>query len=142
MKLVKTFCDLKLNYCQVSSLYADEDSVSESPGPLAEEACSRAGGMCLPESECPAGRLNPKKGLCPMQQSAGIECCHSLQRVGNSNRCHSTTLDHNFKSGANGRTANVGLLVNCLLDLHNGYEEELKEAELEEGKLEEHEEDE
>jgi hypothetical protein len=41
-----------------------------------EEACARAGGICLPEKECPIGRLNPKRGLCPLQQEAGVECCH------------------------------------------------------------------
>ncbi|GFG40515.1 hypothetical protein Cfor_07579 [Coptotermes formosanus] len=43
-----------------------------------EEPCSRAGGICLPEKECPAGHLNPKTGLCPLQQEAGVECCHGV----------------------------------------------------------------
>jgi len=41
-----------------------------------EEACARAGGICLPEKEGPTGYLSPKRGLCPSQQEAGVECCH------------------------------------------------------------------
>lgn len=41
-----------------------------------EEACALAGGICLPEKECPTGHLSPKRGLCPLQQEAGVECCH------------------------------------------------------------------
>lgn len=41
-----------------------------------EETCVRAGGICLPEKECPTGHLNPERGLCPLQQEAGVECCH------------------------------------------------------------------
>ena len=41
-----------------------------------EEACARAGGICLPEKECPTDHLSPKRGLCPSQQEAGVECCH------------------------------------------------------------------
>lgn len=43
-----------------------------------EKACARAGGMCLPKKECPTGQLNPTRGLCPLQQEAGVECCHGL----------------------------------------------------------------
>ncbi|KAJ9591310.1 hypothetical protein L9F63_002160, partial [Diploptera punctata] len=42
-----------------------------------EEPCSKAGGICLPENQCPTGRLSSRRGLCPTQQSAGVECCHS-----------------------------------------------------------------
>ncbi|XP_021917952.1 uncharacterized protein LOC110828997 [Zootermopsis nevadensis] len=43
-----------------------------------EEPCSRAGGICLPEKECPVDHLSPKRGLCPEQQKEGVECCHGL----------------------------------------------------------------
>ncbi|KAF4531515.1 hypothetical protein B566_EDAN004111 [Ephemera danica] len=41
-----------------------------------EEPCLRGGGTCLPEIECPHGKLSDTRGLCPQQQSLGIECCH------------------------------------------------------------------
>ncbi|XP_069700945.1 U-scoloptoxin(19)-Sm1a-like [Periplaneta americana] len=43
-----------------------------------EEPCSREGGICLPADECPRGQLSLKKGLCPLQQASGVECCHGL----------------------------------------------------------------
>lgn len=41
-----------------------------------EEQCLRGGGTCLPEIECPHGSLSQQRGLCPMQQKLGVECCH------------------------------------------------------------------
>jgi len=41
-----------------------------------ETPCLKSGGTCLPEIECPVGNLSAEKGLCPNQQSLGVECCH------------------------------------------------------------------
>ncbi|XP_066941165.1 uncharacterized protein [Macrobrachium rosenbergii] len=40
-----------------------------------EEPCSSEGGICGLESYCPAQDRFPEKGLCPMQQEKGVECC-------------------------------------------------------------------
>lgn len=36
-------------------------------------ACKSQGGLCMAKSDCPAGKLSEKSGLCT---SAGMECCH------------------------------------------------------------------
>ena len=46
---------------------------------LMELECGKVGGMCLPASECPEGSLSEPRGLCPKQQSSGIECCHGCK---------------------------------------------------------------
>ncbi|XP_048005287.1 U-scoloptoxin(19)-Sm1a-like [Leguminivora glycinivorella] len=40
-----------------------------------EVPCSSQGGMCVIASDCPAGLLSQKRGLCPSQQSHSVECC-------------------------------------------------------------------
>ncbi|KAJ8877769.1 hypothetical protein PR048_022224 [Dryococelus australis] len=45
-----------------------------------EEPCAQQGGQCLKADECPEGKLSNATGLCPKQQSLGVECCHGQQR--------------------------------------------------------------
>ena len=42
-----------------------------------ESTCNQAGGICMPADECPSGQL-AEPGLCPLQRSRGVECCHGL----------------------------------------------------------------
>lgn len=44
-----------------------------------EAPCLKSGGTCLPQIECPVGSLSSEKGLCPSQQSLGVECCHGCK---------------------------------------------------------------
>lgn len=46
-----------------------------------EAQCLKSGGTCLPSIECPAGNLSAEKGLCPSQQSLGVECCHGRKWI-------------------------------------------------------------
>jgi hypothetical protein len=58
-------------------LFTEKGKQAAIPGTIKmEEACTRAGGICLPKKECPTDHLSPKTGLCPLQQEAGVECCH------------------------------------------------------------------
>lgn len=43
-----------------------------------EDACFRQGGICGLESFCPSENQFTEKGLCPLQQSKGVECCRSV----------------------------------------------------------------
>ncbi|XP_068210731.1 U-scoloptoxin(19)-Tl1a-like [Palaemon carinicauda] len=43
-----------------------------------EEPCSSQGGNCALEDSCPEEDRFPEKGLCPMQQSQGVECCRRV----------------------------------------------------------------
>ncbi|KOB54641.1 Carboxypeptidase inhibitor [Operophtera brumata] len=54
----------------------DLPSDFELTSPYFELPCMTFGGKCLPVEECPKGRLLSVKGLCPLQQKEGVECCH------------------------------------------------------------------
>ncbi|CAB3221154.1 unnamed protein product [Arctia plantaginis] len=43
--------------------------------PFAELPCLTIGGICAGEYNCPKNSRVPIKGLCPLQQKEGIECC-------------------------------------------------------------------
>ncbi|XP_064087681.1 U-scoloptoxin(19)-Tl1a-like [Macrobrachium nipponense] len=43
-----------------------------------EHLCSREGGICGLESFCPPEDQFAEKGLCPKQQSKGVECCKTV----------------------------------------------------------------
>ncbi|KAJ0181473.1 hypothetical protein K1T71_003558 [Dendrolimus kikuchii] len=43
-----------------------------------EQPCLEDGGICVIEADCPTGNLVKRKGLCPEQQSMGVECCYGI----------------------------------------------------------------
>ncbi|KAI5638580.1 hypothetical protein NE865_08772 [Phthorimaea operculella] len=43
-----------------------------------EWPCLARGGICVKSSDCPADKRSPVKGLCPLNQRSGYECCHDL----------------------------------------------------------------
>ncbi|KAL1131010.1 hypothetical protein AAG570_012248 [Ranatra chinensis] len=63
---------------------ADPDS--DDPTPVVQDnnkyhmepECGKVGGMCMLAEDCPPGLLSKSLGLCPQQQSLGVECCHGL----------------------------------------------------------------
>ncbi|XP_066996594.2 uncharacterized protein [Anabrus simplex] len=52
----------------------------QTPVDMYESLCVLQGGVCRYVSECPSGQLTSIKGLCPVQQSQGVECCYTGRR--------------------------------------------------------------
>ncbi|KAJ0181474.1 hypothetical protein K1T71_003559 [Dendrolimus kikuchii] len=40
-----------------------------------EIPCTAQGGTCVADNQCPSGKVINVKGLCPVQQPNGVECC-------------------------------------------------------------------
>ncbi|CAH0600155.1 unnamed protein product [Chrysodeixis includens] len=63
-------------FCFISIVCANEDITIIDAIQL-ESPCLFEGGMCVIANDCPEGwRTGP--GLCPMQQSRGVECCYGV----------------------------------------------------------------
>ncbi|XP_050355726.1 U-scoloptoxin(19)-Sm1a-like [Nymphalis io] len=45
-----------------------------------ELPCLTFGGICVHTDDCPKDKQSEIKGLCPMQQKSGFECCHALPK--------------------------------------------------------------
>ncbi|RVE47590.1 hypothetical protein evm_007788 [Chilo suppressalis] len=59
-----------------SLVFVDDDYYCRLDKIVPEEACSQEGGVCTFEADCPDPTA--EKGLCPNQQSQGVECCYGL----------------------------------------------------------------
>ncbi|XP_049887924.1 U-scoloptoxin(19)-Sm1a [Pectinophora gossypiella] len=46
--------------------------------PFNELPCTTQGGICVRAFDCPEGKLDRVKGLCPLQQRNNVECCHGV----------------------------------------------------------------
>jgi hypothetical protein len=71
-------CNVSLEDCCTLFfiLFTEECERAAIPAAITvEEACARTEGS-LPKKECPTVYLSPNRGLCPLQQEAGVECCH------------------------------------------------------------------
>nr|XP_026484604.1 uncharacterized protein LOC113392401 [Vanessa tameamea] len=43
-----------------------------------ELPCITFGGICVHTDDCPKDKHSEIKGLCPLQQKSGVECCHAI----------------------------------------------------------------
>ncbi|KAM3955396.1 U-scoloptoxin(19)-Sm1a [Aphomia sociella] len=62
----------------ISACSCDNDDFCRIDSIVPEAPCSSAGGICTIAEDCPEGQLTEETGLCPEQQSDGVECCYGV----------------------------------------------------------------